>query len=120
MDDSFILEIILTCLGVILIGGGMVMQAVITRNREKFPDSPYKRFKKWRDSKQNTSITINVHKNRYDSLQSNTSADFGYRGGNGRQKLLAFDSLHASCATMTDDDTVKWWQVFRIYADNWI
>ena len=84
-----------------------MVQVLLTRKRQKFPDSPYKRFKNWRKSRQNGSMGDRDDSPLYDSFHSNTTSGMGAQNDNHeRQKLLSFDSMHVNYATM-NDDTVK-------------
>ena len=87
---------------------GIVVQVLLTRQRQKFPDSPYKRFKKWRTTRKNGSMGDRDIDSPllYDSFHSSTTSGMGAQNDE-RQKLLAFDSMHVNYATMDDDDTVK-------------
>ena len=81
------------------------MQLLLTWKRKKFPDSPYKRFKKWRSSKLSRSINRRDDTTRRpllsDSFNSSTTSGIEHEE---RCKLLAFDSIQASnYATITGD-----------------
>ena len=98
------IEIILTCLWGILVVGGIIVQVVLTWKKQKFPDSPYKRFKKWRSKRKNNSISSRNDTGSPDSFHSTASG----MDDDERRKLLSFDSIPVSnYASITSDNVIK-------------
>ena len=101
-------EIILTCLWGILVIGGIIVQLLLTRKRQKFPDSLYKRFKRWNSRRENNSINSrNNIRRAQESFHSSTTSGME---NDERRRLLSFDSIPVSnYATITSNDVIKWW-----------
>ena len=99
-------EIILTCLWGILVIGGIIVQLLLTRKRQKFPDSLYKRFERWNSRRENNSINSrNNIRRAQESFHSSTTSGME---NDERRRLLSFDSIPVSnYATITSNDVIK-------------
>ena len=99
-------EIILTCQWGILVIGGIIVQLLLTRKRQKFPDSLYKRFERWNSRRENNSINSrNNIRRAQESFHSSTTSGME---NDERRRLLSFDSMPVSnYATITSNDVIK-------------